>query len=88
MGACCTKFGTYFVKKEEAKSGHGDSPKLNKVELKSSFVADKVKPGSSFFNRGSGQKLGEFSPFGLTGFFIQFLKIYTKHFIHVYITYV
>ena len=41
MGACCSKFGTYFVKKEEGKAGHGSTPKLNKLEHKTSFVADK-----------------------------------------------
>jgi hypothetical protein len=42
MGGCCSKFGTYFVKKEEAKSGKDGSPKLNKLEHKASFVAEKV----------------------------------------------
>ena len=42
MGGCCSKFGTYFVKKEEAKSGQGSSPKLNKLEHKTSFVAEKA----------------------------------------------
>ena len=47
MGGCCSKFGTYFVKKEEAKSGHDGSPKLNKLEHKTSFMAEKVR--ASFF---------------------------------------
>ena len=42
MGACCSKFGTYFVKKEEGKTGNGSTPKLNKLEHKTSFIADKV----------------------------------------------
>ena len=42
MGACCSKFGTYFVKKEEGKTGNGSTPKLNKLEHKTSFIAEKV----------------------------------------------
>ncbi len=40
MGACCTKFGSYLLKKEEAKViSNGGTPKLNKLEHKQSFVA-------------------------------------------------
>ena len=40
MGACCTKFGTYLLRKEESKIvSNGATPKLNRVEHKQSFVA-------------------------------------------------
>jgi hypothetical protein len=42
MGACCSKFGTYFVRKEEGKGDNGTTPKLNKLEHKTSFIEDKV----------------------------------------------
>merc|ERR1711983_395587 len=40
MGACCTKFGTYLLRKEENKVvSNGGTPRLNRVEHKQSFVA-------------------------------------------------
>lgn len=40
MGACCAKFGTYLLRKEENKVvSNGATPKLNRVEHKQSFVA-------------------------------------------------
>jgi hypothetical protein len=50
MGACCSKFGTYFVKKEEGKTGNGSTPKLNKLEHKTSFIAEKVNTHTKKFN--------------------------------------
>jgi len=39
MGACCTKFGSYLLRKEESKvMSNGGTPKLNKLEHKQSFV--------------------------------------------------
>ena len=42
MGACCSKFGTYFFRKEEGKADNGTTPKLNKLEHKTSFIEDKA----------------------------------------------
>ena len=40
MGACCSKFGTYLIRKEEGKTvSNGGTPRLNKLEHKQSFVA-------------------------------------------------
>lgn len=40
MGASCTKFGSYLLRKEESKAvSNGGTPKLNKLEHKQSFVA-------------------------------------------------
>ena len=40
MGACCAKFGTYLLRKEENKVvSNGATPRLNRVEHKQSFVA-------------------------------------------------
>jgi len=40
MGACCTKFGTYLLRKEESKViSNGGTPRLNKLEHKQSFIA-------------------------------------------------
>ena len=40
MGACCSKFGTYLIRKDaEARvQSNGGTPKLNKLEHKASFV--------------------------------------------------
>ena len=41
MGACCTKFGSYLLRKEETKVlSNGGTLRLNKLEHKQSFVAE------------------------------------------------
>jgi hypothetical protein len=50
MGACCSKFGTYLIRKEEGKTvSNGGTPKLNRLEHKQSFVAspDKTANGKT-----------------------------------------
>ena len=44
MGGCCSKLGTYMIRKEEgsnAKLGQdGATPKLSKIEKKQSFIGE------------------------------------------------
>jgi len=54
MGACCTKFGSYLLRKEESKVSNGGTPKLNKLEHKQSFV---VAPANT-----NNEKTADLSP--------------------------
>lgn len=48
MGACCTKFGSYLLRKEETKAiSNGGTPRLNKLEHKQSFVASPTAENAS-----------------------------------------
>jgi len=54
MGPCCTKFGSYLLRKEESKVSNGGTPKLNKLEHKQSFV---VAPANT-----NNEKTADLSP--------------------------
>ena len=45
MGACCSKLGSYMIRKDaEGKTvSNGGTPRLNKLEHKQSFVASPNK---------------------------------------------
>merc|ERR1712062_761900 len=44
MGACCSKLGSYMIRKDEAKTvSNGGTPRLNKLEHVNSFVSSPNK---------------------------------------------
>ncbi len=46
MGACCSKFGNYFVRKDDtfAVAGNGSTPKLKNLKHQQSFNAATATP--------------------------------------------
>ena len=58
MGGCCSKLGTYMIRKEEGSNAKADgaTPKLSKIEKKQSFIESKAGSNGEAVTNGDGGK--------------------------------